>query len=191
MSSTLGNRQWYALRTRPRLEKLAATHLREKGYEEHLPLYTSRRTWSDRIKIIELPLFPRYMFCKFDVQDRLPILIAPGVQSIVGIGKTPTAMSEAEILSIQKVGVSGLHYKPWPFLQAGHSVSVERGPLAGLEGTVIEVKSNWRLILSLPLLQRSVAVEIDRDCLKPVNRKSSTCRTTSASHSDLIVGSRS
>jgi hypothetical protein len=102
------------------------------------------------------------MFCKFDIQDRLPILVVPGVLSIVGVGKAPATIPESQISSLQKVITSGMQCGPWPFAQVGRSVSVERGPLAGLKGIVIEHKSSLRLVLSLPLLQRAVAVEIDR-----------------------------
>jgi len=159
------NRTWYALHTRPRFEKLAAKHLRDKGYEEYVPLYRSTRRWSDRIKTVEMPLFSGYIFCKFDIQDRLPVLVVPGVLSIVGMGKVPETIPESQISSLQQLVASGNQCGPWPFVQAGRIVSVTRGPLAGLKGTVIEVKSSLRLILSLPLLQRSVAVEIDRDCV--------------------------
>ena len=114
---------------------------------------------------MEMPLFSRYIFCKFDIQDRLPILVVPGVLSIVRIGKVPATIPESQISSLQRVIDSGMQCGPWPFVQAGQSICVARGPLAGLKGTVLEVKSRLRLILSLPLLQRSVAVEIDRDCV--------------------------
>src|SRR5215831_6448579 len=84
MSGTTDAKQWYAVHLRPRCEKLVALQLRNKGYEEYLPMYRSRRRWSDRVKKIELPLFPGYIFCKFDVEKRLPILVIPGVISIVG-----------------------------------------------------------------------------------------------------------
>jgi transcription antitermination factor NusG len=184
------NRQWYALHIRPRFEKLAAKHLSDKGYEGYLPIYTSRRRWSDRMKEVEVPLFPGYTFCKFDVQERLPILLCPGVLSIVGIAKTPTAVPDREIFSIQQLLASGLPCGPWPFVQVGQSVSVERGPLAGLDGTIIEVKSSLRLILSLPLLQRSVAVEIDRDCVGKDTGRFRTASTPLVSNSMLPVRSR-
>jgi transcription antitermination factor NusG len=178
VNSNLHNRQWYALQIRPRFEKLAARHLNGKGYEGYLPVYTARRRWSDRMKSVEVPLFPGYTFCRFDIQERLHILVSPGVLSIVGIGKTPTAVSDREIFSIQQLIASGLPCGPWPFVQVGQNVYVERGPLAGLEGIVIEVKSSLRLILSLPLLQRSVAVEIDRDCVGKTSDKSRSAGTT-------------
>src|SRR5664280_1383666 len=80
---------WYALRIQSRLGSLASTTLRGKGYQEFFPLYRSRRRWSDRTKELELPLFPGYSFCQFDVNDRLPILTTPGVIGIVGAGKIP------------------------------------------------------------------------------------------------------
>jgi transcription antitermination factor NusG len=180
------NCKWYALQIRPRFEKLASRCLKDKGYEEYVPRYTSRRCWSDRIKTVELPLFPGYAFCKFDVQQRLPILITPGVLSIVGIGKTPAAISDTEIFSVQQLIASRLPCGPWPFVQVGERVSVERGPLAGLEGMVIEVKSNLRLILSLPLLQRSVAVEIDRDCIGRPDRFRSSQHTNGEPFCSLV-----
>ena len=165
MSSIVCSHPWYALRIRTRFEKFAAKHLRDKGYEEYLPLSRSTHRWSDRMKTVASPLFPGYLFCKFDIQDRLPILVVPGVLSIVGIGKAPATIPESQISSLQQIITSGMQCGPWPFLQVGQSVSVERGVLAGLKGIVIEVKSNLRLVLSLPLLQRAVAVDIDRSCV--------------------------
>jgi transcription antitermination factor NusG len=172
VNSEFKNEQWYALQVRPRFEKIVTAHLQHKGYGEYLPLYKSRRRWSDRIKELELPLFSGYTFCRFDIHNRLPILMVPGVLSIVGAGKHPTPVSDEEILAIQDIAQSGLEYGPWPFIKAGQPVSVERGPLAGLEGVVVEIKAGWRLIVSLPLLQRSVAVEIDRDCVQPISSSS-------------------
>jgi transcription termination/antitermination protein NusG len=183
------NRQWYALQVRPRFEKLAARHLSMKGYEEYLPLCTSRRSWSDRTKTLQLPLLPGYTFCKFNVQDSLRILVIPGVLSIVGIGKLPIAISDAEILGIQTVIASGLQYGPWPYALPGQRVRVERGALAGLEGAVIRVQSDLRLIVSLPLLQRSVFVRIDRECIEALSGVSQSCRTTSVSNSVLTISS--
>ena len=156
---------WYALQVRTRLEKTAANYLGNQGYEEYLPLYKSRRSWSDRTKTLELPLFPGYTFCRFNVERRLPILLAPGVLSIVGFGKIPVAISDEEILAIQTITASKLQYGPWPDVREGQRVRVERGALAGLEGTVVRVQSDLRLIVALPLIQRSVSVEITTECI--------------------------
>ena len=159
---------WYALRIQSRLGSLASTTLRDKGYEEFFPLYWSRRRWSDRTKELELPLFPGYLFCQFDVSDRLPILTTPGVIGIVGIGKTPAPVDLDEIEAIRVILRSGLAAQPWPSLRVGSKVYIERGPLAGLEGIITNTDKVYRLIASVSLLQRSVAVEIDREWARPI-----------------------
>ena len=161
--------QWYALQLRSRFEKVVAMHLRGKGYEEYLPVYSSRRQWSDRVKQIELPLFPGYIFCKFDINDRLPLLVIPGVISVVGFGGVPMPVPEAEIAAVERIVTSGTKYGPWPSIAAGQPVVVRYGPLRGLEGLVVEVKKNYHLIVSVKMLQRSVSVEIDRDCVAPIS----------------------
>jgi transcription antitermination factor NusG len=152
---------WFAVQIRTRREALAAEHLGGKGYEWFLPLYKSRRPWSDRIKELEMPLFPGYLFCRFDPQHRLPILKTPGVIQIVGCNRAPVPVDDQEIAAIQKLVSSGLPNQPWPFLSAGDKVRIESGPLRGIEGILTNVKGNHRLVLSISLLQRSVAVDID------------------------------
>ncbi len=159
---------WFALQTRCRYEGFVAKQLRHKGYEILLPLYTCRRRWSDRIKELELPLFPGYVFCRFNPLDRLPILVTPGVIQVVGIGKIPTPVDDAEIAAIQTAVQSGLPRQPWPFLQIGQRVRVECGPLCGLEGIFVDFKGRHRLVLSVTLLQRSVAVEVDGAWVIPI-----------------------
>jgi transcription antitermination factor NusG len=160
---------WYALQVRPRFEKQVASALLGKGYEGFLPLYRCRNRWSDRIKEIELPLFSGYMFCRFDVNRRLPILMTPGVMHIVGIGKTPVPVEESEVAALQTIVVSGLQAGPWPYLQVGQRVTVDRGALAGVEGILIAIKGRNRLVVSVTLLQRSVAVEVDEHRVWPVD----------------------
>jgi transcription antitermination factor NusG len=155
--------QWFALSTRAQREKMVASLLHNKGYEEFLPLYRSRHRWSDRMKEMEKPLFPGYVFCRFDVQNRLPILMTPGVRFIAGIGKTPLAVDDDEMIALQQVVRSGLPAEPWPFLQVGQRVRIERGALQGLEGILMGFKKPHRLVVSITLLQRSVAVELDGD----------------------------
>jgi transcription antitermination factor NusG len=165
----LPRRRWYAIRVQSRFEATASAILRGKGYEEFLPLYQSRRRWSDRVKLLDLPLFPGYLFCRFDVSGRLlPILTTPGVICIVGAGKSPIPVGEDEIAAVQAVLRSGLPSSPWPFLNVGAHVYIERGPLTGLEGIVTSADKKYRLVVSVPLLQRSVAVEIDSDWARPI-----------------------
>jgi transcription antitermination factor NusG len=159
---------WYALRVKPRFEKLVHEHLEHKGYEAFLPSYVSRNRWSDRVKEVRLPLFSGYTFCRFDVNARLPILVTPGVQFIVGLGRTPIAVDETEIDAIRRAVNSGQPMRPWPFIKVGQKVEIERGPLQGLRGIVLRVKNVDRLIVSVSLLMRSVAVELDHHSVRPL-----------------------
>lgn len=160
---------WFALRIRSRFEKTTSTVLRSKGFEDFSPLYRSRRNWSDRVKEIELPLFPGYLFCRFNPLDRFPVLSTPGVVSVVGIGKVPQPVEEHEIEQIQSILASGIPAQPWPFLTIGQKVRISNGSLAGLEGLLVNIKNGFRLVVSVTLLQRSVAVEIDRESVEPVS----------------------
>jgi transcription antitermination factor NusG len=171
MKADNANFPWFAVQTRLRYEQFAAEHLRSKGYDPFLPVYTCRRRWSDRIKKIDLPLFPGYLFCRFDLQNRLPILVTPGVIQVVGSGKSPIAVDDAEIAAIQGIVQSGLPREPWEFLQVGQTVRIASGPLSGYEGILLNVKGNHRLVLSVSLLRRSVAVEIDSAWVSPASSK--------------------
>ena len=161
--------KWFALRVKSRAEKCVATIARNKGFEEFLPLYQCRRRWSDRFKLVELPLFPGYVFCRFNPQYRLPLLTIPGALHFVGLGKVPVPIDDAEIQAIQVLVGSGLQAEPWPFLDAGQRVRLEQGPLAGLEGLFVEVRKQHRIVVSVSLLRRSVAVEIERDWVTPLD----------------------
>lgn len=159
--------QWYALTVAPRKEKITAQTLRIRGLEDFLPLYSSKRRWSDRVKNIEQPLFPGYVFCRFDLLRRQDVLKISGVTSIVGFGRVPQPVQDSEISALQTVCRSGLDTMPYPNPEVGSRVKLQEGPLRGLEGILVEDKKT-RLILSLTLLQRSVAVEIDREWIAPV-----------------------
>lgn len=144
-------------------------HLQGKGYEWFLPLYKSRRRWSDRIKEVDAPLFPGYLFCRFDPHDRLPILKTPGVTQIVGYNHVPIPVDEQEITAIRRLVASGVPNFPCAYLAVGSKVRIDAGALRGLEGILIDVKGKRRLVLSITLLQRSVAVEIDSDAVSLVH----------------------
>jgi transcription antitermination factor NusG len=160
---------WYALRVRPRHEKTVASTLLTKGYEGFLPLYRHRSRWSDRIKEVLLPLFPGYLFCRFDVNHRLPVLVTPGVIEVVGIGRIPYPVDENEISSLQSIIVSNLQVERRSYLNIGTRVRIELGPLAGTEGILTGKKGKRKLVVSVSLLQRSVAVEIDEDWVVPTS----------------------
>jgi transcription antitermination factor NusG len=157
---------WFALTVAPRKEKVTAQTLRTNGFEEFLPLYAARHQWSDRVKRLESPLFPGYVFCRFSARQRQAVLKTPGVVSIVSFGRIPEPIEDSEIAALQAVCRSGLMATPYPNPEVGSKVRLHEGPLRGLEGILVEDKKT-RLILSLTLLQRSVAVEIDRLWIEP------------------------
>ena len=160
--------QWFALTVKPNHERAAAQSLEAKALEAFLPLYRARRRWSDRIKELELPLFAGYVFCRFAALERAHALATPGVTSVVGFGHTPAPVPEAEIESVRAMVSSGLPLSPWPFLRVGERVRIEAGPLCGVEGILMQVKDAWRVVVSVELLQRSVAAEVERDVVAVV-----------------------
>jgi transcription antitermination factor NusG len=165
--------QWFALRVRSNHERLVADAVRGKGFEEFLPVYRCRRRWSDRMRDVELPLFRGYVFSRFEVDRRLPILTIPGVVGIAGCGRTPIAIDDGEIEALQRVVDSRLEAEPHPYLRVGQHVRIDRGPLTGLEGVLSSVKKSHRLVVAVTLLQRAVAVEIEERWVTPLDADSS------------------
>jgi transcription antitermination factor NusG len=154
---------WFALVTRPRHEKSASVGLRAKGLEEFLPLRRSRRRWTDRVQAIDLPLFPGYLFCRFGLEQYVRVMQTPGVRAVVGFGGKPVPVAASEIDTLQAVLGSGCGVQPWPYLTAGDRVRLADGPLAGIEGILLREKNQFQVVVSVELLQRSVAVEIARE----------------------------
>jgi transcription antitermination factor NusG len=158
--------KWFAVRTRINHEKVAFTLLSGKGFESFLPLYREQRSWSDRIKQIEIPMFPGYFFCRTNLEERPNILNTPGVMSVVGSGRTPVPIPDVEVHSLKRFIASEIDAKPHPFLYLGQKVRIDRGPLAGVEGILKEFKTGYRLVVSITLLQRSIAAELDASWLE-------------------------
>ena len=146
---------------------MAAMMLDHKGYESFLPLYKPRRR-NSRDRDVRLPLFPGYLFCRFNETFRLPILTTPGVLHVVGLVRVPIPVDDLEVTAIRRLVESPLLPEAWSFLEAGQRVYINDGPLEGIEGTLVTVKNSNRLVLSVALLRRSVAVEIDRAWVSPV-----------------------
>ena len=167
---------WYALKVRPRFERTVVIHLRSRGFDPFLPSFSVKRQWTDRVKSIQLPLFPGYVFCQFDLNARFPIVTTPGVNFIVGVGRVPEPIAQQEIESIRVVVNSGLHYEPYPYLNVGQLVLVERGALTGVAGLITDLKNGSRLIISINLLMRSVSAEIDRSWVRPIDASSKQYR---------------
>lgn len=149
--------RWYALYVKPRHEKKVARHLESRGFEALVPLYFKRTPQ----RVSELPLFAGYVFSRFDVSRRLPVMSVPGVFSVVKIGDTPVPMSDQEIFNLQRLVQSRLPRQPHPYVEPGQRIVITTGPMRGVEGTFVGTKNRGTLIVSVDVLRRSVSVEVD------------------------------
>jgi len=152
--------QWYAAYTHANHEKKAATHLLQRGIEHFLPTYTSIRRWKDRRVRLEMPLFPGYVFVQVAPSDFLPVLHTPGIAYVVSFNGQPAALPAEQIHQLRH-GLSQMRVEPHRFVAAGRRVRILSGPLQGAEGILMRVKNTCRVVLSVKLIQRSVAVEVD------------------------------
>lgn len=174
MAAETTTENWFALQVKARKERFTASLLIGKGYETLLPTYRSQRRWSGQQKEISAPLFPGYVFCRFDAVKRLPILVTPGVMAVVGRGRIPVPVQDEEILAIRTLVSSGLPVEPWPYLEVGQRVRIEDAALSGLEGILIGFKGSRRIIVSISLLRRSVSLEIERARVSPIQSTQAT-----------------
>ena len=168
MNSFAQTNRWYALHVRSRHEKSVCAQLEAKDYTVFLPLYEARNRWGDRWKAVDLPLFPGYVFCHFDSVDRSHVVATSGVIDIVRVGSDPAPIENHEIDAIKLVADSRLVVEPYPSLAIGERVVMKSGPLSGITGTLLEVRNNFRLVVSVELLRRSVLVQIDQRWAVPL-----------------------
>lgn len=159
---------WYALHTRHQHEKNVARGLEGKGFEVFLPLYTAVHRWKDRDKQLSLPLFPCYVFLRSPLERWQPVLTTPGVHSVLGFGGKRSMIPSSEIEAIRRMIGSPMKAEPHPFLKCGDRVRLRAGSLQGLEGILIRKRNVWKLLVSVEMLQRSVAVEVDASIVEPV-----------------------
>ena len=152
---------WYALYTRHHHEKTVEQHLMARGFEAFLPLYRAAHRWKDRVKDVDLPLFPCYVFVHGGLERHSDLVSAPGVHMLVSFAGEPAPIPLEEIEALRTAVKSGSRVEPYPFLKCGDWVRVKEGPLAGISGILIRKKRGWRLVLSVDLLERSAAVEVD------------------------------
>ncbi len=152
---------WYALYTRHQHEKVVANTLSTKGFQVFLPLCEVVHQWKDREKHVSLPLFPCYVFLHTALDQGIEVLRTPGVYQFVGFGGAPSAIPVEEIAALQRTIGASVAVEPYPFLQSGDRVRVKHGALAGVEGILVRHKNQCRLVLSVEILQRSVAVEME------------------------------
>ena len=160
---------WFVLYVQSRHEKFVSTLLKAKGIATCLPLTVTLRKWCDRRKHVEEPMFPGYVFCQFDPKIRVPILSTPGVLQILGAGKEALPLRDEEINALKTLERAKAAVEESPFITKGQIVRIQSGPLKGLSGVVCECKNGLRVIISVALLQRSVAVEVNQTQIAPIN----------------------
>ncbi len=160
---------WYALRVKHHHEKIVAQALEGRGIEYYLPLYRSLHRSARRMEAVMLPLLPGFVFCRLDLSNRLPVLTIPGVGGIVCIGRTPAPIPESELANIETLIQSDLGVAPHEALYRGQEVRINRGPLQGMCGILVDTKPNYRLVVSISLLQRAVSAEVNLEWVTPVN----------------------
>lgn len=159
---------WCAVYTRHQHEKVVANLLTAKGLEVFLPLYESRRRWKDRQQVLEMPLFPCYVFIRAGHDRRLQIVTTPGVHLIVRHGEQVAVVRDEEIAALRRTTGCALPLVPHPYLRRGERVRVRRGTLEGVEGILVRRKNQCRLVLSVDILAQSVAVEVGAADVEPV-----------------------
>jgi transcription termination/antitermination protein NusG len=160
--------RWYAAYTSANHEKRVAEQLVRSSVENFLPLYQSVRRWKDRRVQLRLPLFPGYLFVRLALRDRLLVLRVPGVAKLVGFNGAPAPLRQEEIDALRTSLASGVRAEPHPYLKVGRRVRVRAGPLGGLEGILVKKKNRARFVVSVELIQRAMAVEIDEADLEAV-----------------------
>ena len=166
--------KWYAVYTWARHEKKVAEQMKQRQINSFLPLYRSIHRWKDRRKQIELALFPSYVFVHLVSGDRVRVLEIPGVVHIVSARGIPVPLAENEIDSLRRGTEGSLKMEPHPYLQAGQRVQVRSGPMAGLQGILLRRKEGLRLVVSIEILMRAVAVEIDEADIQACARSAIT-----------------
>jgi transcription antitermination factor NusG len=159
---------WFALRVRSRCEKLAAKQLGERGFEVCAACAPQHRVWADRLRTVEMPMFAGYIFARFDKERAQEVLRVPGIISIVGFGTSYAPVDGKEMEAIQIVLAAGVAVFGNPQLVPGTRIRVLHGSLKGLEGTLMEIKNDLHLVLSVSLLRRLVSVEIRDMLVEPV-----------------------
>lgn len=159
---------WYALTTFSRHEKIVATQIERRNMQCFLPLYRSVRRWKDRRKELRLALFPGYVFVRMPLEEKLKVLQLPGVVRLVSFNGIPALLPDAEIEALRARLSGNLRVEPHPYLKTGRRVRVRSGAMQGLEGIIVRRKESCRVVFSIDMLMRSVAVEVDEADLEPV-----------------------
>ncbi|MBI2685988.1 MAG: UpxY family transcription antiterminator [Acidobacteria bacterium] len=168
MQSERRDGEWFAVRVRSNFESLTARSLDCRGVRCFVPMYKARRQWSDRVKVLDLPLFTGYVFCLLQAPRFRPILETPGVVQVVGTGTTPVPVEPHEMDALHRIAGCGSETLPWPYLSAGQRVRMRAGALKDVEGILATAGDRHRVVVNVELLQRSVAVSVERLDLEPI-----------------------
>jgi transcription antitermination factor NusG len=172
--------QWFAAYTTPRHEKHVSELLAERNIETFLPLYRTVRQWKKSCPImLELPLFPCYLFVRISRSARGAVLGLPGVLSIVGSPKEPWPLPHFEIEAL-RLGTQVGKMEPHPYLKVGERVRIKAGLMSGVEGILVRKKNEFRFVLTLEAIMRSVAVEVDANDLELVEQPAKTTNLAGA-----------
>ena len=163
---------WHALYTRHQHEKQVAQSLSIKEHDVFLPIYRVAHRWRDRTKHLWLPLFPCYVFIRGGMDRQLQLLTTPGIVGILHSSGRPAIVPQEQIDAVRRIVENSLHVEPHPFLASGDRVRVKVGPLAGVEGILARKKGTSRLIVSMEMLGRSAAVEIDISSVENIGPRS-------------------
>jgi transcription antitermination factor NusG len=173
---------WYAVQTRPRAELLVSSLLEHKGYETFVPLYSPSATARNPVagsRRRQVPLFSGYLFCRNTEFSSGLIVTTPSVLRLVGFGNSPVAIPDFEIVTIRRALASWLPLRPWPQLEPGEVVELTAGPLTGCKGVLLSYKNELQLIVSIILLQRSIAIEVQRSWVTPARKQAGMARAYS------------
>lgn len=160
--------QWFAACTRSRHEKMVAEQLQGRGVEHFLPLGRTVRRWQSRMAEVDLPLFPGYVFVHIPLRERPRVLTVPGLAYLVASAGQPLPVPAEQILTLRERLVAGVLAEPHPYLAIGARVRVRRGPLAGLDGLLLRKHGQSRLIISVDMIQRSIALHVDACDVEPL-----------------------
>lgn len=159
---------WYAIRTRSRHEKVVRDQLAGRGIEQLLPTFITINQWKDRRKAVQIPLFPGYCFARFSLQERLPVLQAPGVIDIVGQGNCPEPIPDRDVDAIKSLVSAKSHYDPYPYMPEGTPIEVIHGPFKGVRGSLVRKANQYRLVIAVHLIRQAASVEIDARDVVPI-----------------------
>ena len=159
---------WFALQVAPRHEKKVAYLLEYKGHESFVPTSRVRRNWSDRVKSIDQPIFPGYVFCRIQKTGSGLVLATPGVVRVVSFGGKPSPVSNEEIEALQRISHAGGEVSPYPYTRIGQKVQITRGVFTGVIGVIVQVRNQHRLVVNVDTIMKAISITIDASEVAPV-----------------------